>query len=175
MRFFENLGKGLIRSAVNQIGRDGGRVVSNQLYGDAHSTPHRIVNNNVKPVIDGDDYVAQYAKEQTMTGVILRVIFAFFFNILGAAVLLVYGLKKKSKSAFSTVYRYEQIPTYVKDGRYRSGVRYTGNMTVKKKYYSEADENTAERNKRIANIYIYSSIVILAIYIIMAVVMELQK
>ena len=59
MRFFENLGKGLIRSAVNQIGRDGGRVVSNQLYGDAHSTPHRIVNNNVKPVIDGDDYVGQ--------------------------------------------------------------------------------------------------------------------
>ena len=48
-------------------------------------------------------------------------------------------------------------------------------MTVKKKYYSEADENTAERNKRIANIYIYSSIVIFAIYIIMAVVMELQK
>lgn len=117
MGFFENLGKGFIRSAVNQVGRDGGRVVSNQLYGDAHSTPHRIVNNNAKPVIDGDDYVAQYAKEQTVTGVILRVIFAFFFNLLGAAVLLVYGLKKKSKSAFSTVYRYEQMPIYVKDGR----------------------------------------------------------
>lgn len=175
MGFFENLGKGLIRSAVNQVGRDGGRVVSNQLYGDAHSTPHRIVNNNAKPVIDGDDYVAQYAKEQTVTGVILRVIFAFFFNLLGAAVLLVYGLKKKSKSAFSTVYRYEQMPIYVKDGRYKGGVRYTGDMIVKKKYYSEADENTAERNKRIANIYIYSSIVILAIYIIMAVIMELQK
>lgn len=174
MGFFENLGKGLIRSAVNQVGRDGGRVVSNQLYGDAHSTPHRIVNNNAKPVIDGDDYVAQYAKEQTMTGIILRIIVAFVFNVFGAAVLLVYGLKKKSKSAFSTVYRYEQMPIYVKDGRYRGGVRYTGDMTVKKKYYSEADENTAERNKRIANIYIYSSIVILAIYI-MAVVIELQK
>lgn len=175
MSFFENLGKGLIRSAVNQIGRDGGRVVSNQLYGDAHSTPHRIVNNNSKPVIDGNDYVAQYAKEQTATGIILRVIFAFFFNLLGAAVLLVYGLKKKSKAAFVTIYRYEQVPIYRKDNRYKMGVRYTGDMTVKKKYYSEADENTAERNKRIANIYIYSSIVILAIYIIMAVVMELQK
>ena len=175
MRFFENLGKGLIRSAVNQVGRDGGRVVSNQLYGDAHSTPHRIVNNNTKPVIDGNDYVAQYAKEQTATGVILRVIFAFFFNILGAAVLLVYGLRRKSKAAFITIYRYEQVPIYRRDTRYKLGVRYTGDMTVKKKYYSEADENTAERNKRIANIYIYSSIVILAIYIIMAVVMELQK
>lgn len=175
MRFFENLGKGLIRSAVNQIGRDGGRVVSNQLYGDAHSTPHRIVNNNTKPGIDGNDYVAQYAKEQTTTGIILRVIFAFFFNLLGAAVLLVYGLKKKSKAAFITIYRYEQVPIYKKDNRYKMGVRYTGNMTVKKKYYSEADENTAKRNKQIANIYIYSSIVIFAIYIIMAVVMELQK
>lgn len=165
MRFFENLGKGLIRSAVNQVGRDGGRVVSNQLYGDAHSTPHRIVNNNTKPVIDGNDYVAQYAKEQTTIGIILRVIFAFFFNLLGAAVLLVYGLKKKSKAAFVTIYRYEQVPIYRKDNRYKMGVRYTGDMTVKKKYYSEADENTAERNKRIANIYIYSSIVIFAIYI----------
>lgn len=175
MSFFENLGKGLIRSAVNQVGRDGGRVVSNQLYGDAHSTPHRIVNNNSKLVIDGDDYVVQYAKEQTATGIILRVIFAFFFNLLGAAVLLVYGLKKKSKAAFITIYRYEKVPIYKKDNRYKMGVRYTGDMTVKKKCYSEADENTAERNKRIANIYIYSSIVILAIYIIMAVVMELQK
>lgn len=165
MGFFENLGKGLIRSAVNQVGRDGGRVVSNQLYGDAHSTPHRIVNNNAKPVIDDDDYVAQYAKEQTVTGVILRVIFAFFFNLLGAAVLLVYGLKKKSKSAFSTVYRYEQMPIYVKDGRYKGGVRYTGDMTVKKKYYSEADENTAERNKRIANIYIYIAALLYWLYI----------
>ena len=39
--FLGQLGKGFIRSAVNQVGRDGGRVISNQVYGDAHSTPIR--------------------------------------------------------------------------------------------------------------------------------------
>ena len=39
--FFVNLGKGFIRSAVNQVGRDGGKVISNNLYGNAHSTPIR--------------------------------------------------------------------------------------------------------------------------------------
>lgn len=39
--FFGQLVKGFMRSAVNQVGRDGGRVVSNQIYGDAHSAPIR--------------------------------------------------------------------------------------------------------------------------------------
>ncbi len=39
--FIQNLAKGFIRSAVNQVGRDGGKIISNQIYGDAHSTPYR--------------------------------------------------------------------------------------------------------------------------------------
>ena len=42
MSFLNNLLKGFIRSAVNQVGRDGGRVISNQLYGDAHASPVRL-------------------------------------------------------------------------------------------------------------------------------------
>ena len=38
--FIQNLAKGFIRSAVNQVGRDGGKIISNQIYGDAHSTPY---------------------------------------------------------------------------------------------------------------------------------------
>lgn len=41
--FLGQLGKGFLRSAVNQVGRDGGRVISNQVYGDAHSAPIREV------------------------------------------------------------------------------------------------------------------------------------
>lgn len=44
--FFGQLAKGFIRSAVNQVGRDGGRVVSNQIYGDAHSAPIRGVSGS---------------------------------------------------------------------------------------------------------------------------------
>lgn len=39
--FTEDLAKGFIRSAVNQVGRDGGKVISNSIYGNAHSTPIR--------------------------------------------------------------------------------------------------------------------------------------
>ncbi|MFV0545694.1 MAG: hypothetical protein ACK5ND_05775 [Bacteroides sp.] len=46
--FFVNLGKGFVRSAVNQVGRDGGKVISNSIYGNAHATPIRGVNMNQK-------------------------------------------------------------------------------------------------------------------------------
>lgn len=44
--FLGQLAKGFVRSAVNQVGRDGGRVISNQIYGDAHSTPIRNAGGN---------------------------------------------------------------------------------------------------------------------------------
>lgn len=43
MGFLGDLGKGFVRSAVNQVGRDTGKVISNQIYGNAHSTPIRNV------------------------------------------------------------------------------------------------------------------------------------
>lgn len=41
MNFLSQLAKGFVRSTVNQVGRDTGRVISNQIYGNAHSTPIR--------------------------------------------------------------------------------------------------------------------------------------
>ena len=35
-----------LKSAINQIGRDMGKVVSNQLFNDSHSTPYRRVGQN---------------------------------------------------------------------------------------------------------------------------------
>ena len=45
--FGKNLVKGFIRSAVNQVGRDTGKVVSNQVFGNAHSRPVRSVPSNL--------------------------------------------------------------------------------------------------------------------------------
>lgn len=39
-----------IDSAINQIGRDLGRVVSNKIFKDAHATPHRIVGTHSRRV-----------------------------------------------------------------------------------------------------------------------------
>ena len=39
MSFLTNLAKGFVRSTVNQVGRDTGKIISNKIYGDAHATP----------------------------------------------------------------------------------------------------------------------------------------
>lgn len=39
MGFLSNLLKGFVRSAVNQVGRDGGKIISNKIYKGTHSTP----------------------------------------------------------------------------------------------------------------------------------------
>lgn len=36
-----------LKSAINQVGRDLGKVVSNQIFKDSHSSPYRRVGNNV--------------------------------------------------------------------------------------------------------------------------------
>lgn len=57
MGFLGDLGKGFIRSAVNQVGRDTGKVFSNNIYGDAHATPIRNVNQTSKGDFINDDGV----------------------------------------------------------------------------------------------------------------------
>ena len=37
--------KMIISSFVRQIGRDAGKVATNKMFGDKHSTPYRRVNN----------------------------------------------------------------------------------------------------------------------------------
>jgi len=44
--FLNNLLKGFVRSAVNQVGKDGGKVISNQIYGNNHATPVNITSTN---------------------------------------------------------------------------------------------------------------------------------
>jgi len=43
MKFLTQLLKGFVRSGVNQVGRDGGKVISNKIYKGKHSTP---INKN---------------------------------------------------------------------------------------------------------------------------------
>ena len=41
----KSLFSGMLRTAANQLARDGGKALSNSIYGDAHSTPIRRVGN----------------------------------------------------------------------------------------------------------------------------------
>lgn len=170
MGLIENLGKSFIRSAVNQIGRDAGKVVSNQVYGDAHSTPHRVVGN--KKMISNeyiDTSEGEFAeKEETHStfGMIVRIALAFAFNFLGAILLIVYGRKKKSKASLTTVYKYESVPTYEEDRRYKSGRRYAGDITIRRKYYIQADSETEQQNLHVANTYIWWGVALFVFHLV---------
>jgi hypothetical protein len=60
MAFMKNLAKGFIKSAVNQVGRDGGKVISNKVYGNSHSTPIFVSSNiqtNGTELINKTEYI----------------------------------------------------------------------------------------------------------------------
>ncbi len=46
MNFILQLLKGFIRSGVNQVGRDGGKVISNKVYRNSYSEPIRLYNKD---------------------------------------------------------------------------------------------------------------------------------
>lgn len=47
-KFLMQLLKGFFRSAVNQVGRDGGKVISNEIYKGKHSTPYKSAEKIIK-------------------------------------------------------------------------------------------------------------------------------
>lgn len=52
-----------VKSLINQVGRDAGRVVSNQIFKDAHSTPYRRVGGTYRTHSDSNNqqnYIPEY-------------------------------------------------------------------------------------------------------------------
>ena len=48
--FGMQLAEGFVRSTVNQVGRQTGNVIANNIYGNAHSTPFKIITEANKNV-----------------------------------------------------------------------------------------------------------------------------
>lgn len=111
MGFFTNLGKGFIRSAVNQVGRDTGKVFSNSIYGDAHATPIRNVSKTDKgQYVDNikgeainleelrnraqqDGWKPQYSSANFFGGIGCLSIFAMFFWLIVGIIFYPYTVK----------------------------------------------------------------------------------
>lgn len=144
MGFLGQLAKGFVRSAVNQVGRDAGKVASNRIYGDAHSTPYRHVGDKLY----ADDDNAYYNPSDTIRKAskmgcwgwfgyfTLMVGFAHYFAgnlfagryvmpILLPIIFVVIGFFKGNRDYVYEV-RKINIPTYHRDRRYKSGMRYEG-------------------------------------------------
>ena len=162
--FINDLAKGFVRSAVNQVGRDAGRVVSNNIYGDAHSIPHRNVSagaagrvSSVGKVEDEETVIIEPSEGKA----IARCVVALFFNFLGAIILLVVGYRKLKNKYVASAWLYESQAVYVADGRYKTGERYDGHQLSRRKIEVPADEFMIEKNEKIAKIYLYAGFAIL--------------
>lgn len=172
--FINELAKGFIRSAVNQVGRDAGRVVSNNVYGDAHSIPHRNVSaggagrvSSVGKVEDdGIQPIVPSVGAAWFCGFV-----GFVFSIIGGVVLLIVGYRKLKNKHTAYGWQYTSQAVYVADGRYKGGERYDGNQVYRRKVEIEADDYIMARNEKIAKIYIYFGFAAVLGYILVMLVM----
>src|SRR5690606_15969432 len=130
MSFLNNLAKGFVRSAVNQVGRDGGKVISNQVYGNNHSTPIRNVSNNQSQTQNIDVSTLIEEKEYVWVKFFWAIIISGFLPILGGLIIIYRGFVNYNKKLIK-MYKTESQSVYASDKRYKTGVRYEGKRQVK--------------------------------------------
>ena len=173
--FINGLAKGFIRSAVNQVGRDAGRVVSNNIYGDAHSIPHRNVSAGGADRITGVGKVVDEGVQPIVPSVGAAWFWGFVgfvFSIIGGVVLLIVGYRKLKNKHTAYGWQYTSQAVYVADNRYKRGERYDGRQLSRRKVEIEADDYTIAINEKIAKIYLYFGFTAVLGYILTMLVMS---
>jgi len=148
MSFLKDLGKGFIRSAVNQIGRDGGKVVSNQVYGDAHSIPIRQVGGQTTANYSTSAETENLIKKKEYIGIkfFWAILLSLFIPILGGLIVIYRGFVNFNKN-HTTLHRIEKQSIYASDRRYATGKRFEGYKEVAVPVKVEIDEKQKNRNR----------------------------
>lgn len=164
--FIHGLAKGFVRSAVNQVGRDAGKVVSNGIYGDSHSTPIRNVSGNSRIVDYGkiEDEQMQVIEPSTKKAVIWCIV-GLFFGFIGSIVMLIVGYRKLKNKYTVEAWQYQSQAVYVADGRYKRGMRYDGHNLTRRKIKIEASEYEVEQNEKIAKIYLWFGFITFVLFV----------
>ena len=162
--FGMQLAEGFVRSTVNQVGRQTGNVIANNIYGNAHSTPFKIIaeaNKNVyltEPIEEPTEY--QFDKPIYVLWFLLYFIFPYAPFIYG---IYLYFSKKVNCYNFST------HEAYVEDRRYKTGVRSVGIRTIKNNIsfpIDECSEELVEQKKKAALIILSPVIAVCVLFII---------
>lgn len=128
--FITQLSKGFVRSAVNQVGRDYGKTISNQIFGDAHASPVRMVRkdksyiahslNNIEQ--DGSTEVAYHKQEIFTWQDIACLILSPLVIIVGPLVYGVYAAYYLFKNS-TTFIVWSDCPKRIADRRHKCGYR----------------------------------------------------
>jgi hypothetical protein len=158
MTFLSNLAKGFVRSAVNQVGRDGGKVISNKIYHGNHGTPvynsggHfqevetievEHIEGDIQPTVQADSPVTALIK-----GVFIQIIpvIGFFWVI----------IKAIGYFRVKSIPIYVRIPNKISDKRYKEGYRIDGLITVKSNSVRELTDKEESRTKKAGWAYLLS-------------------
>lgn len=169
MSFLTDLAKGFVRSAVNQVGRDGGKVISNKLYGNNHSTPIRNVSTQngifydettstpiskeeLRERIKSENFKKSYSISNMgillktwgyILGVICSAILYAIYPYLIAFPFLIFisFIITKYRLKSISVYKYQDVGVYREDRRCKSGRRLAGFKRQKEAFIIPATEN----------------------------------
>jgi len=176
--FMGQLAKGFVRSAVNQVGRDYGRTISNQLYGDAHSVPVRSAGNNsnfsaydtgnsTPPSLPNSNNSPQNVTIKTPGTGKYVAWFIFLFLTMGLAgiIMIIRGIIKLNSSTAPCYYVTNEEQRKA-DARYSVGYRVTGYRQVRKDTKipkNQIDEWTLKQYHKHAKIYIIIGVVALVL------------
>ncbi len=171
--FLGSLAKGFVRSAVNQVGRDSGKVVSNSMYGDRHSTPVRHVNGTGgnSGAAGGQangvytDVIERQNVEVGSGVIIIYIIASCIFPIIGPGLLIINGLKRIFRKRV-TIKRLISEEVYVPDESSPDGKRHAGHQQYVKKEKVPSTEHDLSVDRKTGVIYLIAGIIILAIDII---------
>jgi len=136
-----NLGKEFVRAAVRQLGRDGGKVISNKVYKGKHSTPiyHHNPNlapsNNFNQTSNQTEYVdvteIDFSIQPEVKGPNLWVVLkGILIQIipLGTIAVIIQAIRYVTKK---DEYIFTRTPNRVPDKRYKDGFRIDGYSIVK--------------------------------------------
>ena len=190
MGFLQELGKGFVRSAVNQVGRDTGKVISNSIYGDAHATPIRNVGQSTSgtyfDTVTNQQLTTEQILEYANTDgwqpehsaltwsqriclmlvaiIVGTILFPYSVVIPVVPIYIIYlGIRHLNKKQ-TTYTKLVEVPTYKSDRRCKGGVKFDG-MTNEKVSIAL---NSTDEDKRTHN-YLGISYILCAIALWVAV------
>lgn len=161
MSYLNNLAKGFVKSAVNQVGRDGGKVISNQIYGNVHSKPLRTNSNDT--AIESTGLFEE--KEYISVKLFWAIVISGLLPILGGIIILYRGYVNFNKKNIK-LYKIENQAVYSLDKRFKTGTRYEGTKQVKIPVNIETNEIQRKRAKIKSYGYLIIGITSIIIYVL---------
>lgn len=154
MSFINNLGKGFVKSAVNQVGRDAGRQVSNAVFSEtAKSKKGDIVSvSELQPV------------SNNIFWNVIGMLIVSAFPFLGGFLCVIQGIMNLFFIDYKEYFRIEKHEVYVPDRRFKTGKRLDGHRDVKVFFKGEIDRETKNINMIKGIIYIIIGVVSIGLY-----------